>query len=410
MKLYCLHEKWGVCMQTEKLHVYTICFPAYDSRTKLHGFLYRIRQNFFENGVSEKKVITDYTGDVCTKYSYYISQWGMGWRKTVDNRLLEYSVPEQNGCSILFQDSDSHHYEKIVYDSDLEWVRTYYYDKFDDSQTPAHTIELVDDRGVLLWTTYDRTGGVTAQQKLYPGFSDMNSEINDVLDAKSGDPIVYAATSRGEVCFCTAEQAKLRESVMETIEPTISSLNLEDVMVSTFDWDDRGAQLFAECIELLHGADAKTEPDEMEPLLREAVKESPQDADVSAEFHRTIQETEEWIRQLNATSVVVAGETEALQETNDLFSYSNPSAKEQDGDLQEIMAIIHNLEAKNRQIALPKHKKVESEGKSLFAELAGLWNSGKKMPSRYTVAGKKTNAKMVHATEVFEPKKGSRAV
>lgn len=396
-------------MATEKLHVYTICFPEYDSRTKLHGCLYRIRRNFFENGVSEKKVITDYTDDVCTKYSYYISQWGMGWKKTVDNRLLEYSVPERDGCSILFQDSESHHYEKIVYDNNLDWVRTYYYDKYTDSQIPVHSIELQDDRGILLWITYDETGAVKSSTKLYPGYSEMNSEINDVLDARSGAPIVYAATSRGEVCFCTAEQAKLRGSVMETIQPTVSALNLEDVMVSTFDWDERGAQLFAECVLLLRGADAETEPDEMEPLLREAVTETAHDADISAEYRRTVQETEAWIRQLSAHTA--RAETPVEQDDNELYSYSSEFAKEQDDDLSEIMAMIHHIEVKNRPVAQPKQKKpLDSEGKSLYAQLASLRESGKKMPSRYTVAGKKINSKMVHATEVFEPEKGSRAV
>jgi hypothetical protein len=212
--------------------------------------------------------------------------------------------------------------------------------------------------------------------------------------------MIYAATSRGEVCFCTAEQAKLRGSVMETIQPTVSDLDLEDMMVSTFDWDERGAQLFAECVLLLRGADADTEPDAMEEMLREAVTTTSSDTDITEELRRTVEETEQWISQLNAQTAAM--ENSAPQEGNELFSYSNPHDKEQDTDLLEIMAMIHKLEERDHRSAAPR-KQVDSEGKSLFDRLSGADKHGKKMPSRYTVAGKKGKAKMVHATEIFEP-------
>ena len=399
-------------MATEKLHVYTVCFPAYDSTTQLHGCLYNIRRNFFENGVSEKKVITDYIGDVCTKYSYYISQWGMGWKKTVDGHLLEYSVSEPEGCSILFQDSEFHHYEKIVYDSNLEWVRTYYYDKYDDAQIPAHSVEMIDERGILLLRSYDKDGNAKSSLKLYPGYSEVNSEINDLLDKQSGKPIIYATTSRGEVCFCTAEQAKLREDAMETIEPAVSSLDLEDVMVSTFDWDERGAQLFAECVLLLRGADAEAKPEEVAEILKEVEMEANRSVDVGEEYRRTVEETEAWIRQLSeATQPEEIGTPSTMESDGDLFSYSSEEIRAQDDDLAEIMAMIQNLEEKNKAMVQPKPVKLpESEGKSLYEELESLRHSGQKLPSKYTVAGKKINSKMVHATEVFDPKTGTRAV
>ena len=62
-------------MATEKLHVYTVCFPAYDSTTQLHGCLYNIRRNFFENGVSEKKVITSGMSVPNTSTSYPNGEW-----------------------------------------------------------------------------------------------------------------------------------------------------------------------------------------------------------------------------------------------------------------------------------------------------------------------------------------------
>lgn len=397
-------------MSTEKLHVYTICFPAYDSTTQLHGCLYNIRKNFFENGVSEKKVITDYIGENCTKYSYYISQWGMGWKKTIDGQLLEYSVPERDGCSILFQDSDSHHYAKAVYDNNLDWVKTYYYDKDSESQIPAHSVELVDERGVLLMRSYDEAGNPKSSLKLYPGYSDINSEINDLLDQESGKPIIYATTNRGEVCFCTAEQAKLRSSAMEHIEPTISTLDLEEVMWSTYDWDERGAQLFAECVLLLRGADASTEPDELDLLTQEVMSDSHRDIDISVEYARTVRETEAWIRQLSEQPVSLDVE-EPLEDTDELYSYSNTYMKEHEDDLAEILFLINHLEEKNKVVEAKEEvkKPVDSEGVSLYEQLETLRNSGQKMPSRYTVAGKKINSKMVHATEVFDQERGSQA-
>ncbi len=395
-------------MSTDKLHVYTICFPAYDSTTQLHGCLYNIRRNFFENGVSEKKVITDYIGENCTKYSYYISQWGMGWRKTVDGKLLEYSVPERDGCSILFQDSDSHHYEKIIYDNNLDWVKTYYYDKNSDAQIPAHSVELVDERGVLLMRSYDDAGNPKSSLKLYPGYSDMNSEINDLLDKESGKPIIYATTNRGEVCFCTAEQARLRGSAMEHIKPTTVSLNLEEVMVSTYDWDEREAQLFAECVLLLRGADS--EPDELDRLTQQVVADSKRDVDIREEFERTVRETEAWIHQLSTQPTYLSVD-DPSEDANELYSYSSSYMKEHDDDLYEVMSLINHLEQKNKQEEVHEEEKkpVDSEGVSLYEQLETLRTSGQKMPSRYTVAGRKGKAKMVHATEVFDHERGNQA-
>lgn len=395
-------------MSTEKLHVYTICFPAYDSTTQLHGCLYNIRRNFFENGVSEKKVITDYIGENCTKYSYYISQWGMGWKKTVDGKLLEYSVPERDGCSILFQDSDSHHYAKIIYDTNLDWVKTYYYDRNSDSQIPAHSVELVDERGVLMMRSYDEAGNPKSSLKLYPGYSDMNSEINDLLDKESGKPIIYATTNRGEVCFCTAEQARLRGTAMEHIEPSAVEMDLEEVMVSTYDWDEREAQLFAECVLLLRGADA--EPDELDRLTQAVVSESSQDVDIQAEYERTVRETEEWIRQLSRQPVYLSVD-DPSEDTNELYSYSSAYMKEHDDDLSEILSLINHLEEKNKQTAEKEAEKkpLDSEGVSLYEQLETLRTSGQKMPTRYTVAGRKGKAKMVHATEVFDHERGNQA-
>ncbi|MDD5952357.1 MAG: hypothetical protein PUC32_01695 [Oscillospiraceae bacterium] len=392
-------------MSNEKLHVYTICFPAYDSTTQLHGCLYQIRRNFFENGVSEKKVITDTTDGVCTKYSYYISQWGMGWKKTVDGHLLEYSVPEPDGCSILFQDSDSHHYEKIIYDNNLDWVKTYYYHKFNDSQIPAHSLELLDERGVLLLRSYDEQGDPKSSLKLYPGYSEVSSEINEVLDQESGKPIIYAATSRGEVCFCTAQQARLRDSAMEMLDPSLAPLDLEDIMVSTFDWDERGAQLFAECVLLLRGADADAESAqaEMEQIAKNEEAALRENRDVTSEYRRTIAETEDWIRQLKASQ-----QPSDIQQAQELFSYSSEEAREQDSDLSEILALIHHIEEKDHPQTV-HHKRVESEGRSLSKEMQSLQKAGKKMPSRYTVAGKKSHSKMVHASDVFDQESESCA-
>ena len=125
-----------------------------------------------------------------------------------------------------------------------------------------------------------------------------------------------------------------------------------------------------------------------------------------------MEETEAWIRQLSeATQPEEIGTPSTMESDGDLFSYSSEEIRAQDDDLAEIMAMIQNLEEKNKAMVQPKPVKLpESEGKSLYEELESLRHSGQKLPSKYTVAGKKINSKMVHATEVFDPKTGTRAV
>ena len=85
--------------------------------------------------------------------------------------------------------------------------------------------------------------------------------------------------------------------------------------------------------------------------------------------------------------------------------------KEHDDDLSEILSLINHLEERNKQAAEKQEEKkpLDSEGVSLYEQLETLRTSGQKMPSRYTVAGKKGKAKMVHATEVFDHERGNQA-
>ena len=296
----------------------------------------------------------------------------------------------------MYQDSESHHYAKAIYDSDLDWKKTYYYR---DSDRPVCSLELVDDRGVILMEEYNRDGSVKSSTNLYPGYSDVNTDMHDKLDQISGKPMVYAATNRGEVCFCTAEQAKIRVDAMEDMQPEISSMNLEDVMVSTFDWDERGSKLFAECVMLLRGEDPDQKPEEVRQLVKSVSRE--ENDDIASQLQQTIKETEDWIRQISADK-----NKKEKEEPAELYSYSSTDAQEQDEDVAEIMAIIHGIEERNREEQ--RAAKEQSYGRSLMEELKQMEKNGKK-PTRYTVAGKKINSKMVHAADVFDKKHG-RAV
>lgn len=174
-------------------------------------------------------------------------------------------------------------------------------------------------------------------------------------------------------------------------------------MAATHNWDERGAQLFAECVQLLRGAEL---PEEMDPVLKEAISETGEDQNVSEEFRKTVQETEEWIRQLSARP---AGSGEQRDTTHELYSYSSLEEHQQDEDVAEIMSIIHSLEVKNNPNAVMVGNKI-SIGKSLQEELESVKDKDGKLPSKYMVSGKRMGSRMVHATEVFGQKKGNRAV
>lgn len=442
--------------QKKPIQFYTVCFPEYDSWTIFHGRLYQVRRDFFESRMASQESVVDYSEGMPAKYSHSISRWGMRWKKKLNGQLREYSCFDPSGSAIVFQDSESRAYGKIVFGKDLNWVCSYYYCKTDDSQKVRfQLIANPDDNTISLVDYSDSQGPVTTRmlpRPFLPGTVEQS-----LINSKLGEPRICAATNQGDFCYYHEDLADRYDQWMAQYSNRKDSLNptweTDRLLPGTLepDWyqeQERPAagsapsdlpplEELGSLRAQLFQADAQAGAPDMAAMPEPFSLETE-----DAEQDRWVEEMSRWNQQYASNPADLAPppaqepdgfsaagsqepETEdaALADLHfELESGSYAASRELvhvevfpetaettepepvAQDVQEIMGMIDQMETSHPEpepVPAPAPQPESTKEPSIQeVHTRGIFAEGA-MPTRYTVAGKKRNSSIVRATDLF---------
>lgn len=205
------------------IQFYTVCFPEYDSWSMFHGRLYQVRRDFFETRLSSQETITEFSEGMPAKYSHSISRWGMRWKKKLAGKLREYSCFDSDGSAIIMQDEEARPYGKVVFGGDLNWRRSYYYEK----GTSAVKVRFLltgnpEDNTITLTEYFD--GEEPVSTRMVPRPFLQGTVEQSLINSKLGDPRICAATNQGDFCYYHEDLADRYDQWMERIQAGKESL------------------------------------------------------------------------------------------------------------------------------------------------------------------------------------------
>ncbi len=202
--------------QDSPLFFYMVSCPKYDSSQLLHGRLSEVRRYYFESSIASQESVTDYSEGLPVKYSHSISRWGLRWKKKVDGVLRERSCFDPAGVGIQMYTVDGFLYGKMVFGKDLNWLKTSYYEKGASSQTPSLEIERDPQDTALILTEYEE--GEKKTTRLQACACVVGSPQHSVLRDRLGPPMAYAATNQGDFCYYPARKAREYRRFLDALE------------------------------------------------------------------------------------------------------------------------------------------------------------------------------------------------
>lgn len=441
--------------QNEKnpIQFYTVCFPEYDSWTIFHGRLYQVRRDFFESRLSSQETVVDFSEGIPAKYSHSISRWGMRWKKKLDGQLREYSCFDPCGSAIMFQDSELRAYGKIVFGKDLNWLRSYYYEKGDPSGKPEKVrFELSGnplDNTITLTEYTEGEEPVTTRMLARPFFP--GTVEQSLLNSKLGEPRICAATDQGDFCYYHEDLADRYDQwaarLREGKEPLGPAWNTDRRLPGSTepDWyqeqdheraETGGSDLppleqLGSLHSQLFAPDPETCGEEDTPLCEPfSFGEDGDGHDHWVEEMLTFEEEPARRVQENhlgepgdLDDFVAAGQTPPASDpqrysANREVFHVEVSPEPVAEDVQELMGMIDDMEtthaetpkAPELQILLPgeeEPKAVSGPAGIQDVDTRGMFPEGP-MPARYTVAGKKRNSNIVRAADLFRKNEGPK--
>lgn len=434
--------------QNEKnpIQFYTVCFPEYDSWTIFHGRLYQVRRDFFQSRLASQETIVDFSEGMPAKYTHSISRWGMRWKKKLDGQLREYSCFDPCGSAIIFQDSELRAYGKIVFGKDLNWLRSYYYEKGDTSGSPEKVrFELSGnpaDNTITLTEYMDGQEPVTTRMLARPFFP--GTVEQSLLNSKFGEPRICAATDQGDFCYYQEDLADRYDQwvarVHEGKEPLGPAWNADRELPANLepDWyqeqdhqrkEEPGFSNLPPLEQLgslrtqLFEPDLETEGCDGAPVCEPfSLEEESQDHWVEEMFpcKEPSDPENHFIQQKELDDFVAAGhptpelDPQCYSANRELFHVEVPTEEPSEPvaqDVQEIMGMIDHMETTQKetakapelQILLPIQEETlpETNGTEIQeVDSRGMFPEGP-MPARYTVAGKKRNSNVLRASDLF---------
>lgn len=187
---------------SENINYYSIFCPMFDTDSIELNFLEQIRKKFFESGKKQKNKITKEFEGKIYHYSYAMEdQKPMKWKKMLDGKVLEKSIPNSEGYSISVQSEKKDLIKVICFDNRHSWVKSEYYAK-DVKGKPVFSFYKYGN--IIKANKYNKNLQVSELCDLYPlKFSTDEYEI----DAFNGNlTTIFCKTSNGEISYCTKDQ------------------------------------------------------------------------------------------------------------------------------------------------------------------------------------------------------------
>lgn len=173
-----------------------------------------VRQRYFHSKQRLKNKLSMNCDGNIYRYAFVIENGKpMKWRKLLNNKQVESSVPAADGYFIETCTAQRKLIKKTYYTFAHLWQKTEYFSET-DRQVPVMVIEpVLKDNTVVLQKT-DSAEGTTY---LLPSANIFDKAMTDKLNILGGDPEFVCKTSDGIYFFCTEETHQRRQKVLERL-------------------------------------------------------------------------------------------------------------------------------------------------------------------------------------------------
>ncbi len=261
---------------------YTVIYRKYDSIERLHGKLYYARYDYLEDNQHGKYVVEDMSNGMPAKWVYTMSKRGLKWKKTVGGKVVQRSASEPHGrYSVVTLDDNGNTVSKCVFDRNHQWLYNEYYTANIETM-PYIIIEPGNHENELHFEVYDEASERYSQQTLYACAIDPEAPEQTVIDNELGRPEIYAATNRGDFCYCTQEECRRRTELAQNLSkkeddltpkwdgPDMSQVTPQppdfdlDIDLSKYQYDFTPAQMGVEPVSR-HSKPQEEPPEQAEP-------------------------------------------------------------------------------------------------------------------------------------------------
>lgn len=199
------------------MYYYAVYFARFDGNLIYQDLLFELRRAYFEGGQRQKnKVMREYNG-VDYRYSYVLETGSpLKWKKMSGHRLVEKSVPMDDGSyRIVTQDENRRMVKCTYFDMGHCWLKTEYF--LPEERKLAASLAPLEDGSVLELKDFLRSGEGENACVLYPCEIPQDLTELNLLNSSAGIPDVLCKTNLGDFYFVKKEERERRKKVLEAI-------------------------------------------------------------------------------------------------------------------------------------------------------------------------------------------------
>ena len=192
---------------------YAVYHREYDGPASKPSLLSQARRAYFTGGrtVSVKEENLD--SGIKAVCRGRLAKHNFIWTEKRGGRTLQKAYCDGNGFELVRSDARGETVSKARFSPELGWIHTAYYMNGRRDQLPAAVLSPAE--GGLLLTEWNPDTGKYSRTALSPCPLRRGTAEQSLVDARLGEARVWAETSAGDFCYCAAEEAALRASMME---------------------------------------------------------------------------------------------------------------------------------------------------------------------------------------------------
>lgn len=198
-----------------------LCFPQRDSIDTIQSELANARRKFLKDRrqavrVDKNRALSGYSSQVKGR----IARRSFYWKRTAEamNGIvpLEEAFGLKEGWLVVVRELSGTIVSRSFFDKNHCWTETQYYEPWNASAPKL--VFRPGDQGTVERRDWDSAAKDFRSTILHPAPYRAGSAEQSLLDAQFGLPQLVAATTQGELCFCSSAQAEQRQASMQEIK------------------------------------------------------------------------------------------------------------------------------------------------------------------------------------------------
>lgn len=199
-----------------ELLFFSIYLPGYDNALFLHGPLYDAKRRFFTHKYTVHSDGTAFISGVPVSFSGTIHKHSLSWEVCAGKIYLEKAYPCRGGYTILYRNLKDILVCKAIFSRNHEWLSSSYFLE-GDSENPAVVLTPKAHDNQIHMQTFDPLTRACTSLSLYSCPAAFGTQTHSILNSTIGEPRLYAATSKGDFCYCPIEEVEKRNDLARQI-------------------------------------------------------------------------------------------------------------------------------------------------------------------------------------------------